>query len=220
MISPPDHEHPPVQLQSLWYVKVSWKMHHHKSKQHVGPVELLSWCPARTACMLKRINAVCAEQSQREGRPSIKQEDHCYSGELPDDCVRGRFIGSNQGFSILPCLCRVAHGMRRLFVCLVWLILLSVPAAGFTCVLPRLMSGPLLALNIAWSAFLAVNIYYNYAAAILRHPGTQQPKRPSIHSGTMSEAAQDYVIPAQRGHYAFTLCKAQRIGSSLCSSSN
>ena len=69
--------------------------------------------------------------------------------------------------------------MRQLFVCLICLILLSVPAAGFTCVLPQLLSGPLLALNIAWSAFLAVNIYFNYAAAILRHPGAQQLKRPS-----------------------------------------
>ncbi len=62
--------------------------------------------------------------------------------------------------------------MRQLFVCIIWLVLLSVPAAGFSCVLPRLFTGPALLLNMAWSAILAINILFNFGAAILRHPGT------------------------------------------------
>ncbi len=53
----------------------------------------------------------------------------------------------------------------------IWLVLLSVPSLGFTCVLPRLLTGPALFLNIAWAASLALNILFNFAAAILRHPG-------------------------------------------------
>ena len=56
----------------------------------------------------------------------------------------------------------------------IWLVLLSVPSLGFTCVLPRILAGPALFLNMAWAASLALNILFNFAAAILRHPGPRQ----------------------------------------------
>ena len=78
-------------------------------------------------------------------------------------------------FSLPVHACRLLEVPRQLFVCLIWLILLSVPAAGFSCVLSRLFTGPMLAVNIAGAAFLALNVYFNFAAAILRHPGMSLP---------------------------------------------
>lgn len=56
-------------------------------------------------------------------------------------------------------------------MCVIWLVLISVPSLGFSCVLPRIFTGPALFLNIAWAASLALNILFNFGAAILRHPG-------------------------------------------------
>ena len=56
-------------------------------------------------------------------------------------------------------------------MCLIWLVLFSVPSLGFSCVLPRLFTGLALFLNTAWASYLAINILFNFAAAILRHPG-------------------------------------------------
>ena len=83
----------------------------------------------------------------------------------------GVVVSLTEFASCLHDLCRLLQGVRQLFVCVIWLVLFSVPSLGFSCVLPRLFTGPALFLNIAWAATLAMNIFFNFGAAILRHPG-------------------------------------------------
>ena len=61
--------------------------------------------------------------------------------------------------------------LRRAFVGIIILVLLSVPTLGFAYLLPRLFSGLTLALHVGLSCLLALNIYFNFVAAIIRHPG-------------------------------------------------
>jgi hypothetical protein len=61
--------------------------------------------------------------------------------------------------------------MRTGLVAFVCVLLISVPLLGFTYVLPTVCSGWILALNFLWATFLAINVYFNFAAAASRLPG-------------------------------------------------
>lgn len=68
--------------------------------------------------------------------------------------------------------CSILPALRVVFVGFVGLLLFSVPFLGFTFLLPNLYSGVPLVLHLSWSVLLAANTYFNFAAAVLRPPGS------------------------------------------------
>ena len=61
--------------------------------------------------------------------------------------------------------------LRRAFLGIIALVLLSVPVLGFTYLLPHLFGGLPLALHVGLSCLLCINICFNFIAAVARHPG-------------------------------------------------
>ena len=72
-----------------------------------------------------------------------------------------------------PCLGihRAVLVLRRAFVVLIGMVILSVPVLGIAYILPSLFHGLLLALHVVLSVLLAINISFNFIAAACRHPG-------------------------------------------------